>query len=234
MFYRFGESERKGNTLVDMIIFVVIFGSIWGFLEATLGGFLHFVHFPYKGAIMGGIGLSIMTTFVAVGGRATLLVGVGLVAALFKLLDAIILKASIFSQFVVNPATAIMLEAVAFGLIAVPLFRSFRYSVRARVMAGVMAGYLSIILYAIVASIAGMGNWAGIGFQERVYQALVDGTGVAVVGTLLVLAGYVVGSRLRPRFSELRNRQPKLYYVGAAAVVVLCWAIAGVTYAGGF
>ena len=43
-------SKRQG--IVHLIIGILVFGSIWGLLEATLGGFLHMIIFPNKGAIM--------------------------------------------------------------------------------------------------------------------------------------------------------------------------------------
>jgi len=57
-------SDRRRG-LVQLIIAILVFGSIWGFLEATLGGFLHMIIFPNKGAIMGGIGMAIMGTALA-------------------------------------------------------------------------------------------------------------------------------------------------------------------------
>jgi len=37
--------STPGGTL-HVIIGILVFGSIWGLVEATLGGALHFVHFP--------------------------------------------------------------------------------------------------------------------------------------------------------------------------------------------
>ena len=52
------QDKRRG--VVSLIIGILVFGSIWGFLEATLGGFLHLIIFPNKGAIMAGIGVPIV------------------------------------------------------------------------------------------------------------------------------------------------------------------------------
>ena len=52
-----GTGNRLGNRpgIIHLIIGVLVFGSIWGFLEATLGGYLHMIIFPNKGAIMAGL-----------------------------------------------------------------------------------------------------------------------------------------------------------------------------------
>lgn len=47
------DKDSKQQGLVHLVIGILVFGSIWGFLEATLGGFLHMIIFPNKGAIMG-------------------------------------------------------------------------------------------------------------------------------------------------------------------------------------
>ena len=77
-----------GRSLLHLIIGILVFGSIWGFFEATLGGFLNLIIFPNKGAIMGGIGMAIMGCALAVYRKPAMLPGIGLVAASFKWLNA--------------------------------------------------------------------------------------------------------------------------------------------------
>ncbi len=221
--------SQSGNIL-SAIVGIVLFGSIWGLVEATLGGFLHLIHFSYKGAIMGGIGISIMAAFVVTYRRPKLVFWIGVIAALFKPLSAVIYGQSVFSPFVVNPASAILLEALAFSLV-VSLFKGFESSIKMRIGAGLSAGYLSIILYAILASAIGMGNWASWGVSERLTSALIDGTGLAIAGTSLLLLGHLVGMQLRPKFWQLRSTKPRLFYASTTATIVSCWIIAAVAFA---
>ncbi len=67
--------------MVRIIIGILVFGSIWGFLEATLGGFLHMIIFPNKGAIMSGIGVAIMASALTIYRKPVMLPGIGIVAA---------------------------------------------------------------------------------------------------------------------------------------------------------
>ncbi len=78
--------NKLGNlpVLVRLVIGALVFGSIWGFLEATLGGFLNLIIFPNKGAIMGGIGMAIMGAALAIYRKPAMLPGIGIVAASFK------------------------------------------------------------------------------------------------------------------------------------------------------
>jgi len=218
-------NDRKRDKLDD-IIWAIVFGSVWGCFEATLGGFLHFIHFAHKGAVMGGIGISIMTAFVAARRRPGLVPLVGFVCALFKPLDGLILGVPIFAPFVINPATAIILEALAFNIVVSLLFKSFERSIRVRLLAGVAVGYLSITLYGILASAVGMGNWAEMALGERALYILSNGTGLAVIGAALLVVAYMIGARLQKDITSVGDDRPAPFYAGATGIAILCWVIA--------
>lgn len=228
---RFSASEGIWGALIG----IVVFGSVWGLIEATLGGFLHLIHFTpvFRGAIMAGIGMSIMATFVASYRRPEMVFGLGIIAALFKPLSALIYFKPVFAPFVVNPASAILLEALAFSLVASLLYKGFESSFRTRIAVGVSAGYLGIILYAVLASALGLGNWPAMALTEKITTTLTNGTGLAIIGTGLLLLGYLAGTQLRPRLLQLRTMKPGLFYVGAAASTIFCWAVAALAFASG-
>jgi hypothetical protein len=224
---------RGSGSILSVVIGILVFGSIWGLMEATLGGFLHLIHFPYKGAITAGIGMSIMAAFVVTYRRPKLVFWVGMIAALFKLLSAVIYGSLIFAPFVVNPASAILIEALAFSLVVSLLYKGFESSIKMRIATGVSAGYLSIILFAVLASAVGMGNWACWGLTEKVNLAFANGTGLAIRGTALLLLGYLVGRKLGPKFWHRRAISPMVFYASTIATIACCWIIAAVAFASG-
>jgi hypothetical protein len=223
----------ESGSILRVVIGILVFGSVWGLVEATLGGSLHLIHFTYKGAITGGFGMAVMATFVVIYRRPRLVFCIGVIAALFKPLSALIYGQPIFSPFVVNPASAILLEALSFSLVVSLLFKGFESSIKARIGAGVAAGYLSILLYAILASAAGMGKWASWGLAERLSSVAVDGTALAVAGTCLLLLGYLVGTKLRPNFWQVMTVKPKTFYASTIAITAFCWIGAAVAFASG-
>jgi hypothetical protein len=229
---KFRTSSDSAGILAT-VIGILVFGSVWGLVEATLGGALHLIHFIYKGAITGGIAMSIMAAFVVTYRRPRLVFWVGVIAALFKPLSALIYGQPVFSPFVVNPASAILLEGLAFTLVASLLFKGFESSIKTRIAAGISAGYLSAILYAVLASAVGMGRWASWGATERLVAALTDGTALAIAGTALLFLGHLVGTKLRPGFWQLRSTKPSLFYASTTATIVGCWVIAAVASASG-
>jgi hypothetical protein len=218
------KTVSQSGDILRVVIGILVFGSIWGLVEATLGGALHFVHFPLflKGAITGGIGMSIMAAFVVMYRQPKLAFCIAVIAAMFKPLSAVIFFKPIFDPSVVNPASAILLEGLAFTLVVGLLFKGFESSIKMRIGAGVSAGYLSAIIYAILASSLGMGNWAFMGVTERVTTALTNGTALAVVGTCLLLLVYLVGTKLRPNFWQLMTVRPRAFYASTIAITALC------------
>ena len=219
--------------ILAIIIGILVFGSIWGLVEATLGGALHLAHFAYKGAVTGGIAMAIMGAFVVMYRRPRLVLWLAVVAALFKPLSALIYGQPVFSPFVVNPASAILLEGLAFTLVVSLLFKGFESSIKARIAAGISAGYLSAIFYAILASAVGMGRWASWGMTERVTAALTDGTALAIAGTALLLLGYVASAKLRPNFWQFMTARPRAFYASTIAITAFCWLGAAVAFASG-
>jgi len=210
------------GAILRIIVGILVFGSIWGLIEATLGGALHLIHFTYKGAITGGIGMSIMAAFVVMYRRPKLAFLLAVIAALFKLLSAVIYGQPIFAPFVVNPASAIILEGLAFSLVVSLLFKGFESSIKMRIGAGVAAGYLSIVLYGLLASAVGMGNWATWGLAERVSSVFANGTGLAIVGTCLLLLGYLAATKLRPNFWQFMTVKPRAFYASTIVITALC------------
>jgi len=213
--------SKSGNTLY-VLLGILVFGSVWGLVEATLGGALHLVHFAYKGAITGGVGMAIMAAFVATYRRPKLVLWLGVIAALFKPLSALIYGQPVFAPFVVNPASAIILEALGFTLVVSLVFKGFEGTVKTRIGAGVAAGYLSIILYAVAASALGLGKWASWGLAERLTSVATDGTALAIVGTVLLLLGYLVSTKFRPSFWQFVTVKPRAFYASTIAITALC------------
>jgi hypothetical protein len=227
------KTVSQSGDILRVVIGILVFGSIWGLVEATLGGALHLIHFAYKGAITGGIAMAIMAAFVVTYRQPRFVFWLGVIAALFKPLSALIYGQPIFAPFVVNPASAILLEALAFTVVVSLLFKGFESSIKTRIAAGISAGYLSTILYAILASTIGMGNWASWGLTERITAALTDGTALAIAGTALLLLGYLVSTKLRPNFWQLMIVKPKAFYASTVAITVFCWIGAAVAFASG-
>jgi hypothetical protein len=227
--------NKSGNltSLVRLLIVVLVFGSIWGFFEMTLGGFLHVIHFPQKGAVMGGLAISLMAVFTSVTGRPSLVPLLGIIAASFKPFDAFIFGVPVWSPYIVNPAIAIIMEAVAFGFVAILLKRAMDKHLSGRVTAGLLAGSFGYVSYAILASTLGLGIWPTLDLVGKFQLIITNMIPIAMAGAFTLVAGYCVGKVSAPRISVIQESHPQLYYSFSLALILLCWIIPVIYHSGG-
>ncbi len=95
------------------LIGIALFGSAWGFIEATVGGAMHFASIPFTGTIMASLGLAILFAASKSSLRSGDLFAVSLLAASFKFLDAWLFALPIIDKQILNPATAIACQGLA-------------------------------------------------------------------------------------------------------------------------
>lgn len=221
------EDSVKRQHLVHLVIGILVFGSIWGFLEATLGGFLHMIVFPNKGAIMSGIGVSLMAAALAIYKKPSMLPGIGIIAASFKLLDVWLFALPATSIHIINPAMAIIFESLAFGLVAVFVMKKIAKNASIGVGAGVLTGLVSaaawvyFAIYVMNAPAYARVVFTAGGFitNQGVVQAAFFG--------IFVPLGYLVGEKLVARTSPMLTSR-SFYYATSAAVFCLCWGISAI------
>jgi hypothetical protein len=221
------EDSGKQQRLVHLIIGILVFGSIWGFFEATLGGFLHMIIFPNKGAIMAGIGVVIMSLALAIYRKPGMLPGIGIIAASFKLLDVWLFALPVASIHIINPAMAIIFESLAFGLVAVFVMSKIAKNVSVGVGAGVLTGFVSATAWVYFAIyVMNAPAYARVVFTAGGFIANQGVVQAAFFGILLPV-GYLVGEKLAARTSPVLAHRP-LYYATSAAIVCLCWGISAI------
>jgi len=217
--------KRQG--VVHLIIGILIFGSIWGFLEATLGGFLHMIIFPNKGAIMSGIGVAIMASALAIYKKPGMLLGIGIVAASFKLLDVWLFFLPVTSIHIINPAMAIILESLAISLVAIFVMNRIAKNAPIGVGAGVLAGLISATAWVYFAIyVMNAPAYARVVFTAGGFIANQGVVQAVFFGVFLPL-GYLVGEKLAAKTYPVLTRRP-LYYAVSAASICLCWGISAI------
>jgi hypothetical protein len=219
--------------VVRLIIGVLVFGSIWGFLEATLGGFLNLIIFPNKGAIMGGIGMAIMGAALAIYRKPAMLPGIGIVAASFKWLNAWLLFVPASAVQIINPAMAIILEALAFSLVVAFLMNRVEKNIYVGVWAAVLAGLMSAIAYVYFAVyVTHSPIFARLGIGSIGEFIVGNGVVQAVFFGVLAPLGYVVGKKLAAITPSVLTRRP-IYYTVSASTVLLCWGVSALAIMAG-
>jgi hypothetical protein len=96
----------------------LLYGSVWGLGEATLGHLLHLARVPgLPGLVMLPFGAVMISGALRRSGRAEAPFLAGVVASGFKMLDMLIPGTGLLA--IINPVRAILLEAATVSVIAV-------------------------------------------------------------------------------------------------------------------
>ena len=90
---------------------IIFWGALWGILEATVGWFLHLIHFKGEVLLLYPFGLMCMMMAAKQTGQISSVMKVAGVASLVKLLNLFMLPA-VPVYHVTNPAVAIFLEGL--------------------------------------------------------------------------------------------------------------------------
>ena len=230
------DSKRRDGewqSWTRVIIGILVFGSIWGLLEATLGGFLNMIILPNKGAIMGGIGMAIMGTALAIYRKPAMLPGIGIVAASFKWLNSWLLFVPVSAIHIINPAMAIFLESLVFSLVVTFLMYRMDKNVYVGAWAAFLAGLISVTAYgyfSVYIMHAPLFERMGVSSVP----AFIAGHGViqAVFFGMLAPLGYLVGKKLTATAPTFLRR-PLYYYAISAAIICFCLVISAVAVQAG-
>jgi len=232
------EKDSKSNygawqSWSRVIIGILVFGSIWGLLEATLGGFLNLIIFPNKGAIMGGIGIAIMGAALAIYRKPAMLPGIGIVAASFKWLNSWLLFVPVSAIHIINPAMAIFLESLAFSLVVIFLIYRIDKNVYVGAWAAFLAGLISVTAYgyfSVYVMHAPLFERMGVSSVPEFIASY--GVIQAFFFGMLAPLGYLVGKKLAAT-SPVFLRRPLYYYATSSAIVCFCLVISAVAVRAG-
>jgi hypothetical protein len=218
----------------DILIALVLLGSIWGFLEVGLGGAMKAGNIPYKGDILTGLGIGIMAIAFAFFRKPLLLIGVAAVAVMVRQTAIPILHLSTFCK--ANSCLAVMLGGGALaGSVAVAR-RRIATSRVTRAATGLSAGLLADAgFYFIGMHVAPCRylmsfNRPGGFVAWMVAEGLIWGA----LGAVFFPIGYLVGERSRDRILGWRYARPLFYYAGSGAVIALCWIASTLAIAKGY
>lgn len=214
---------------------ILIFGSIWGLLQATIGGAfgsldsffksqLHICPCPMVGAILG---IPIMTAALAIYKRPAMLVGIGLAAIPFSFLVIPIQHIPAFTTPsttypIINPIIAMIFSSITFSIIAASVMRRSELTTPVLVGAGALSGFLSSIafIHTVVALGAPILKATGIGSQFA-YIAT-NGVIWTAISAATSPAGYLTAPKLQLKISPLISRNTLFYRLAPVLLVALC------------
>ncbi len=174
---------RAARWSVRDLVYIAIFGALWGGLEASLGSYLHVLRVPFTGGIMASLGLVLALVgrlFVPRRGSVAM---IGVVTALLKVLS--------LGGVVLNPMLGILAESALAELVLSvkkgPSRGSFALAGAAGVLwvffhpfltQGILAGRGIVTVY----------GWA-VASGARLLGLPLEAVGAVVVSLLILYAG---------------------------------------------
>jgi hypothetical protein len=222
--------SRLRFTTRDGLLVVLFLATLWGAVEALVGGVLHRILPPtYPGHVMLALAMGILTYAVRTTGRPAVPTAMALVAAPMKLLSGALFVLPWTAPEVLNPALAILAEGLAVSVLAALFWRPGRDAALLPVAAGAavlqwfvwvaLVRGIGTALYPPDATLAALGakvapawakSWAGIA-----------GTAPQAMATSLV-AGLLGGTAAvaLPRPAPLALR-PRALAAGTAMCLVV-------------
>ena len=242
-----GESGfKKTLTRYPAPVGILIFGSIWGLLQSTIGGVfgsfdsffkgqLHVCPCPLVGAILG---VPLMTAALAIYKKPAMLVGIGLTAAPFSFLVIPIRNIPAFTTPattypIINPVIAMIFSSITFSLITTLVMRKSELTTPILIGAGVLSGFLSSIafIYTVVALGAPILNAARLSGQ----LAFIATNGVlwTAISAATSPLGYATAPKLQLKLSPLISGNRWLYRLAPVAIIAVSLVVSAMFAAAG-
>ncbi len=227
------EGADRKRAARDIVIGLLVLGSVWGFLEVVLGGAMKAGGIPYKGDVLTGLGMMLMGIAVAMYRKPVMLIAIAAVAIGVRQLSVPILHLSTFCK--ANSSIAVLLGGAALAGASALAGRRLQRGRLSRVMTGFSAGLAAAASFFFigmrVAPCRYLLSFNAPGGLVAFLKA--EGLIWAALCAVLFPVGYRVGESLRDSVFDLRVARPALYYAASLMLVGCCWAISAVAIARG-
>ncbi len=221
----------KSQTM-DMVIAIMVLGSLWGLSEVVLSSALRAAGLPFRAGILTGIGVGLLAVAVGLFRRPALLVLIPPITMLCKQLVVPILHVSVLCQ--ANSCLAVLLEGLAVAGAAYLVGRRLQ-SRLVQTASGASAALAAAGAFYVLGMRVAPCNYL-LSFNSPagfVSFMLVEGLVWAAFSAVFFPLGYAAGARLREAVL-VPTSKPWLYYATSAALVAGSWAASALTIAAGF
>lgn len=216
------EHQTERTSKKDIMLWILILGSLWGLSEAVLGNVMG-GGVPFRAAVLTGIGIGIMGIALGIFKRPFILLGIALITAASKQVAVPLLGSSILCK--ANSCLAVFLHAAFLtGTVALMGKR------RGNTVRLSLAGFSAVLFSASAFFFAGM-RLAPCAYLLSFNHPVglltflaAEGIVWAVLAGITLPVGYRLGESLKGGIFQFRSK-PLLYYGISSAVIICCWAV---------
>ena len=225
------ESLNANRTDIKKIfVGILVFGSVWGLLDAIsvayFAPFFHIRHLCLCPLTVVIFGFFLMTIALNIYKKPIMLIGIGLIAASFKLLNFAIVPLPVVNGYVayqpvVNPALAAFVASVVYALFVSLLMNKMERNIFIRIITGALAGFISVVFFVYAAFY--LTNTHPLIVDTPIqYLFPFEGPVTAFLGAIFLPLGYLAGIKFQYRNIFLPVKKQWLYYITACFIVVAC------------
>jgi len=194
-------------------LWFLLFGSIWGIAEVTVGEGLFGNEIPHASVLLSAWALFILAVARGVVNEPGSSTAVGAFAALFKLANAPPFYCHLLGIFFLG---------LTFDLFSSVLMGKERKIIWRSSLSGVLSAYNGYALFALMITyVVRYSYWTAGGLKKVLDHIFVSGSLVAVISIAVVPLGYWIGIK-GEIFSEQRSRWA---FGGAIAALALLWSL---------
>ena len=225
--------KTKSLARRDVLVAIIVLGSVWGFLEVVLGGAMKSASIPYKGDLLTGLGIGVMAVCIALTRRPLLVLGIAVTAVALKQLAVPILHLPFLCK--ANSCLAVMLAGGTLAGTASIAGRTLEKGIVPRVVTGLSAGLLGATgFYFIGMHVAPCQYLLSFNRPGGLVSFMgAEGMIWGVLAGIFFPAGYRLGLTLQNNLYGLRTARPLAYYLVSAAIIACAWIVSGFAIASG-
>ena len=192
---------------------ILVLGGLWGLSEAALGMYLRQCASTVSGSLMTGAALFFLAAAWAVSPRVKTAALMVVIAAGFKLFDALLLGLPILHGAIGNPIFAMVMEGAAFALIVSIINRSLSGKAFGQGVMGGHAALVAVNLFPLVKLATGVAPCVtGTSYPLSLYYAPI----AVAAAVLAVPLGFRAGAVL----ASLEGRPARLRWASPAALAL--------------
>lgn len=215
----------------NVMIGILVLGSLWGLSEVALGGGLRAANFPYRSGLLTGIGMAVMAMALAIFRRPLIPIGIGLVAASVTLMVVPVLHSSIMCK--ANSCIALGLEAGSLSLAAVIAGKKAGKSTYGLMGIGAAAAIVASVAFYFIGTHVAPCNYL-LSFTSPGSFAIKEGLVWSAFSAILLPFGFTAGEWLATRPLPVLTERNFPLFAGSTGIVMLCWGLSGLVIAAGF
>lgn len=207
--------KSAGNILAG----ILVIGSVWGLLDAItviyISPMCHIRKLCMCPMTVVIYGFPLMTVALVKYRKPLMMIGIGVIAALFKLLDFAILPLPVINghtiyQPVVNPALAAITVSIVYAVFAGLLLNKLEKKIFSRIIIGAVVGFLSVIAFVYTAFyLTQTPPLIVLTPIELLFPF--HGQAAALLGAICLPLGYWIAIKVNQRTILMQTKKPVLY-----------------------